>query len=443
MAFGAGDGWNDTFENITRVSEYNNVRIGHDVSLNTSIYWKDWVKQGIVVDTDTVDDDDYVRYPCVIREDDTYKMWYSGSSNGGTSYNTMYATSINGENWDKQGIVMSPGGVFDSDDVRTPYVLNDGGTYKMWYGGSDGSNYRVMYATSIDGIAWTKQGMVLDVGGVQETVMVSSPCVAIEDGTYKMWYAGYDGSNWRIFYATSSDGVSWVKQGLIMDYGDSTPEAISILFPTVIKTDGIYYMWYTGKTTIENRLTILSATSVDGINWNKKGLEINYGDVAGEDTSVSESCVLREDDGSLKMWYSGTDWVPVNKYRTLLATMDYRSFEPMSWDKQGIAVEIGGYPEDSTGTSNQATIKDDGIYKMWYVGSDGGNGRILYADSIDGEVWNKQGMVMDISISGQTDDAHITSPFVMKEGNNLPPLVEDDTLQAFYETAIRADPRTA
>jgi hypothetical protein len=26
-----------------------------------------------------------------------------------------------------------------------------------------------------------------------------------------MWYTGEDGSNWRIYYATSGDGLTWTK----------------------------------------------------------------------------------------------------------------------------------------------------------------------------------------------------------------------------------------
>ncbi len=415
VVYAAGDGWNDTFENITRVSEYNDVRIDHDVSLNTSIYWKDWVKQGIVVDTDTASDSDHAMYSCVITDNGIYKMWYSGSNDGGVTFKIIYATSTDGENWNKQGVVLSPGGVYDSNDIRMSYVLKDSGIYKMWYAGGDGSNYRILYATSPDGITWAKQGIALDIGGSQEDVFVSSPTVLIEGGTYKMWYTGYDGSGLRIFHATSTDGITWVKQGRVIDYGSSSYEATGVYFPSVIRLGGIYNMWYSGRDT-GSRLTILYATSIDGINWDKKGLDINYGDVVGEDQSVSQSHVIIDSDGSLKHWYSGTNWAPVNKYRLLLATMNPRSFEPMSWDKQGVAVDIGTYSQDSTWTTAPGIIKDGSTYKMWYTGYDGSNNRVLYADSSDGVTWNKQGLVLDIGTSGATDDAHISSPFVMKEG---------------------------
>ena len=74
----------------------------------------------------------------------------------------------------------------------------------MWYSGHDGSHIRIGYATSSDGINWTKHGIVLDLGasGEWDDYYVSCPCVIKDDdGTYKMWYSGHDGSHIRIGYA--------------------------------------------------------------------------------------------------------------------------------------------------------------------------------------------------------------------------------------------------
>ena len=45
-------------------------------------------------------------------------------------------------------------------------ILFDGSTYQMWYGGHDGTNVRIGYATSQNGISWEKYeaNPVLDVG---------------------------------------------------------------------------------------------------------------------------------------------------------------------------------------------------------------------------------------------------------------------------------------
>src|SRR5207302_7838415 len=67
----------------------------------------------------------------------------------------------------KAGIVLPHGSPGEADSVyaRAPFVLrDDDGTYKMWYSGYDGSVNRMLYASSPDGIRWTKHGVILDEG---------------------------------------------------------------------------------------------------------------------------------------------------------------------------------------------------------------------------------------------------------------------------------------
>jgi hypothetical protein len=54
----------------------------------------------------------------------------------------------------KLGVVVPLGTSGESDDVHTyyPSVLLEDGIYKMWYGGHDGSHYRIHYAESTDTI---------------------------------------------------------------------------------------------------------------------------------------------------------------------------------------------------------------------------------------------------------------------------------------------------
>nr|MDO8134773.1 hypothetical protein [Candidatus Njordarchaeum guaymaensis] len=101
-----------------------------------------------------------------------------------------------GSGWTKSGSnpVLSPGplGVWDDENVADPCVIRDASTYKMWYSGFDGGSWRIGYATSSDGITWTKHpgNPVLDLGtsGSWDDAGVSTPWVIKEDSTYMMWY---------------------------------------------------------------------------------------------------------------------------------------------------------------------------------------------------------------------------------------------------------------
>lgn len=66
---------------------------------------------------------------------------------------------------------------------------------------------------------------VLDLGvsGQWDDTSVVAATVLLDNGVYKMWYAGNDGTNSRIGYATSSDGINWTKYASnpVLDLGVS------------------------------------------------------------------------------------------------------------------------------------------------------------------------------------------------------------------------------
>src|SRR5260370_9827536 len=91
--------------------------------------------------------------------------------------------------------------------------------YRMWYEALDDDQAdRIAYATSTDGITWTKYGIVMVPSQAWENTEISPDSVLYENGVFKMWYHG--GAQWiggvytareSIGYATSPDGLPWNK----------------------------------------------------------------------------------------------------------------------------------------------------------------------------------------------------------------------------------------
>ena len=144
-------------------------------------------------------------------------------------------------------------GTWDTRHACFCTVLFDGTNYRMWYTGNDGSDYRIGYATSVDGIEWEKHpnNPVLDLGesGTWDDSHVGF-CTVLFDGTnYRMWYTGHDSSNYRIGYATSSNGIEWEKHpnNPVLDLGESeTWDDSDVMAPTVLFDGTEYKMWYNG-----------------------------------------------------------------------------------------------------------------------------------------------------------------------------------------------------
>ena len=100
---------------------------------------------------------------CVINDGDTLKMWFTGYSEDGVT-RIGYAESM--QKYENNPVLSEEeGSDWESDGVGAPWVIKDGDTYKMWYTGIDENlNSRIGYAESGDGISWERRGMVIDLG---------------------------------------------------------------------------------------------------------------------------------------------------------------------------------------------------------------------------------------------------------------------------------------
>ncbi len=345
-----------TFVPFSPVELDTNVTIEAVVHLGGGIYELQWTKQGVSLDIGGAQgyDDYHVISPRILKEGGQYKMWYSGSD--GPHYRILYANSTDGISWTKHGMVLDIGAPGGSDDTHVAYhwVLKEGSTYKMWYSGLDeytphGGIYRIFYATSSDGISWTKHGVVLDADppGGPGYPLTHTPCIRNEGGTYRMWYSGRDqAGTWRILYATSPDGVSWTKHGVVLGAGPpGGMESTGVTTPFVVNTGGLYRMWYAGAQGSNAR--IFEATSPDGLNWTREGLVLDLGPPgSGDDVRLTEPFI--EFSGGLpkQMWYAARG----ANYRIMRATATAQPIE--------ISTSVSFYI-DGLGPSNQIDRVDN------------------------------------------------------------------------------------
>lgn len=319
--------WTDTFADETRVfSKSNTEVVGGDAGIQVLATDYNWQKQGVVVDIGGPGDPDssYASYPWVLKgPDGLYRMWYSGVTTG-NAYRILYATSWDGYNWEKLGTVISPGfsGTgSDSRRVYAPCVIDEGSQYRMYYTAVDISDTRItLMAVSPDGVSWTYDGLAINVGGSGETKVAAYASV-LEDGpSYKSWYSGYSASNYRIFHATSLDGVAWTKQGLVMPLGaPGEPDDLHMIKNVVVKNStGRYRMWYGA---IGSVYRILYAESPDGVDWtDRRGIVMYEGAPgAADEMQIAVGNVRLPVNMAGWMYYVG--WSNVPNARIFIATM--------------------------------------------------------------------------------------------------------------------------
>jgi predicted GH43/DUF377 family glycosyl hydrolase len=140
---------------------------------------------------------------------------------------------------------------------------------------------------------------------------IYAPEILYEDGVYHMWYGGQS-INYHdsILYATSSDGVNWTKYGTVIATGSNN----HVNDPTVVKVNGTYYMYYS-VAPIRELDEIWVATSNDRINWDVIGPAILPDtNIEGWDSlKVGRPSVLYQG-GVFKMWFDGSQKDPSDPY---------------------------------------------------------------------------------------------------------------------------------
>jgi beta-1,2-mannobiose phosphorylase / 1,2-beta-oligomannan phosphorylase len=102
--------------------------------------------------------------PCVIRDGDVFRMYYR-ATNGGYISNIGYAESGDGVSWRRNAEpVLTAGNDFDRSGCEDPRVTKIGDMYYMHYTAivvnDDDWTVRIGLATSKDGKNWEKRGIV-------------------------------------------------------------------------------------------------------------------------------------------------------------------------------------------------------------------------------------------------------------------------------------------
>lgn len=207
----------------------------------------------------------------ILKEDNLYRMWYSGYNGGDTIAKYLgYATSKDGIDWERY----SGNPVFDEKWTEDMFVLKNGET---WYMYAEGKNDIAHMLTSSDGIHWEEQDdlVILETNGDTIPAPYGTPTVWIEDGK---WYLFYERNDLGIWLATSDDKLTWnnIQDEPVLEMGPEKYDEGAVAANQIVKFNDRYYMYYHGSTNPnwadpdENALWTSSvAMSTDLIHWKK------------------------------------------------------------------------------------------------------------------------------------------------------------------------------
>lgn len=140
--------------------------------------------------------------PCVVREGGRFRAWYWSCTEWTVEgewvhYNNVirHAESDDGISWRAtEHVCIAPDGALDYT-IGRPWVLSDGGVYKMWYSIRSRArvSYRIGYAESADGLNWTRKDAEAGISPSEsgwDSEMICHPCVVDMRGRRYLFYNG-------------------------------------------------------------------------------------------------------------------------------------------------------------------------------------------------------------------------------------------------------------
>ncbi len=326
-----------------------------------------WTKYtGEVSLRDGIADELFVVDAWVLKDGSTYKMWYThsrtdlGMEGIIDSLTTILSSELLSDflNLDLAGLLGSMADIAD-----TPAKMDALWNFMV------GTTTVIGYATSSDGIDWNVVNDEVLAGASDTLESVGMPCVINDGGTYKMWFThsetGLNKTGLQTILGNLDDGNPALVRDALIDLMDSTRSAIgyttsadggetwgniqtgifngdgggiwdSVATPCVINDGGIFKMWFTYAETditatdiddildditgfgvseliniLDNTNSVIGYTeSADGItNWSSTSVALAGG--GGVWDSVATPCVIYNGSG-YEMWFTNftTDLTP-------------------------------------------------------------------------------------------------------------------------------------
>lgn len=224
-----------------------------------------WVKKGLVFKPESQYDWVVTHAMLPVADhiiDDIYRVYFSGRDNSNRSLTGYIEIDINDPtkilNISSHPVLgLGSLGAFDDNGVSPTWIVNRGDMKFLYYfGWNKGSLVR---AAEVSGLAISKDGgssfkrysraPIIDRTDLEPYQILVISCILIEGDVWRMWYDSADEwqtpelPRYNIKYAESSDGISWIRKGIVsVNYKSRNESRVSRA--SVLKEDGIYKMWH-------------------------------------------------------------------------------------------------------------------------------------------------------------------------------------------------------
>ncbi len=108
----------------------------------------------------------------------------------------------------------------------------------------------IRHASSTDGLNWSVDEPVCLEPNLPDEYSIGRPCVVKNDDGYEMWFSARSHSDlYKIGYASSSDGLHWTRADEQTGIGKSSEgwDSEIICYPNIVQVKNQQYMFYNGN----------------------------------------------------------------------------------------------------------------------------------------------------------------------------------------------------
>ncbi|MCC6123557.1 MAG: hypothetical protein IT426_01195 [Pirellulales bacterium] len=278
----------------------NAIMVGDEYWLYYSGSQNDVIAKGIYKPANQLTEAQKARIRRIKDKDRLYKVGLAKSKDG-VHFQKYAGSPVLDFGDDRKGIV-TPSMMRDGDGA----AVRERGKLVMYFTGVDmPGNYKhdLYRATSEDGLKWSPPSPLL--------LENAYACHVMKDGdAYRMWFVDVGKRPWVIRNAESRDGLQWtvaekpclVPQEQAWERGDKV-----LVYPSVLKQDGIFIMLYGSYWDGPEKTAIGLAVSEDGKNWTRfagnpvfKPEPKHY----WEANFTTSQTFMKLKDGSYRLWYA-------------------------------------------------------------------------------------------------------------------------------------------
>lgn len=235
-----------------------------------------------------------------------------------------------------------------------------------------GPNRDILSKSSTDnGVTWTQDP------GVRISSAAFPSLLKMKDGSWRMYIQTNIGAVSGIGYSTSNDGLVWsaVSKIVLTTGGDAYPIDTVGGHSVLQLSDGTFLMTYIG--TAGQAGSLFWATSVDGDTWVKKGMIIDARDeIAKYRVGIDGSELVQWDANLVKLYFRGFKGIEVLNYTDGKFETESKVVIANSQDATGMAI-VPGDPTlayyggrwhmfHGMGPKQNSSAPDEGIYEASY-----------------------------------------------------------------------------